>query len=388
MPKQLEKLLKGALLEYGTGLVEQLAEKYGFDRKEALLALDLEVVAEEPRKPKGTKAKPEPRMLPSIPLPFCGQHQPDWCNGIRLNHGLHTQCTQLPGENGLCKTCAGQGAKNGTGKPTYGLISERVARYDEQDVRNWRTPAGTLATPYTKVMEKVGITREEAEKEAAKFGWAIPEQHFTVSVGKAGRPKKSTATSDTDSDSDAESKKKKRGRPKKEKKVVNTNLGDDLIATLLAQAAVPPAEPKAEVEDEIVHVPTAQKRKPRRDAKHKLVVPQTPEVEAKVEAAEALKEELEAAEADTPLGDADTPLVVAAFGKDPLDAAFEAKYAVEDHDEEDDEEEVAVSKFEFDGRTYLRAPDNVLYDVETQEEVGVWDESEGRVQALPSGDWD
>ena len=103
-----------------------------------------------------------------------------------------------------------------------------------------------------------------------------------------------------------------------------------------------------------------------------MVVPPTPDVEAPVEVPKEVAEAV-------------TPLVEAAFAVDPLDAAFEATYAEE---EEDDEEEVAVSKFEFEGRTYLRAPDDVLYDVETQEEVGIWNESEGRVQALPSGDWD
>ena len=40
--------------------------------------------------------KIEKTCPPSIPLPFCGVIEDTWCRGIRLNHGLHTQCTQGP----------------------------------------------------------------------------------------------------------------------------------------------------------------------------------------------------------------------------------------------------------------------------------------------------
>ena len=377
MVARVEKGVREMLMEYGRELVGVLASKYGFDRVEAESVV--EIVRESPE-----KSKKETRLTPKIPLPFCGVVEDGWCRGLRLNHGLHTQCTQEPGGDGLCKTCTKQCEKNSTGKPTYGLIEERVARYDGNDVRNWRSPSGTLATPYTKVMEQVGISREDAISEAAKFGWTIPEQHFTVSVGRAGRPKKSTATSDTESES-GETAPKKRGRPKKEKKVVNSNVGDDLIASLLAQAPHAIAESD---DDEIVHVPPVDvptKKKKRRETKHKLVVPKSVKAEpvkaepvkaepVKAEPVKAVPVKAEPvkavpvkAESDS---EPDTPLCEAAFG------------------ENMDDEEVSVSRFEFDGRTYLRATDDVLYDVETQEEVGIWNESRQLVQALPSGDWD
>ena len=68
-----------------------------------------------------------------------------------------------------------------------------------------------------------------------------------------------------------------------------------------------------------------------------------------------------------------------------LDAAFEAQH--QELDSESDED-VAVSEFVWEGRTYLRAADNVLYDPETQEEVGVWRESEQRIEELPASDFD
>ena len=43
-----------------------------------------------------------------------------------------------------------------------------------------------------------------------------------------------------------------------------------------------------------------------------------------------------------------------------------------DSDEEDDEP-VKVRKFEHDGTTYLRDENtNILYDLESQDEVGIW----------------
>jgi hypothetical protein len=38
-----------------------------------------------------------------------------------------------------------------------------------------------------------------------------------------------------------------------------------------------------------------------------------------------------------------------------------------------------VEKFEHEGKTYLRAADNVLYDVETHEPVGVWNPAESTI---------
>ena len=51
----------------------------------------------------------------------------------------------------------------------------------------------------------------------------------------------------------------------------------------------------------------------------------------------------------------------AAAQVDPLDAGFEAQH--QEADSESDED-VAVSEFAWEGRTYLRAADNVLYDPE------------------------
>ena len=99
-------------------------------------------------------------------------------------------------------------------------------------------------------MAKLGISRQDAETEAEKFGWTIPDQHFVVTERSAGRPKKSTAASDTESENGETGPSgiaKRRGRPRKERVVESGSAGDDLIAQLLANAQQAPAESDEEV---------------------------------------------------------------------------------------------------------------------------------------------
>ena len=48
-------------------------------------------------------------------------------------------------------------------------------------------------------------------------------------------------------------------------------------------------------------------------------------------------------------------------------------------EEEEEEEEVKVEKFEFNGVTYLRSSNNVMYDSETQDEIGVWNDAKKEI---------
>ena len=56
--------------------------------------------------------------------------------------------------------------------------------------------------------------------------------------------------------------------------------------------------------------------------------------------------------------------------------------------EEGEEEETQVVKWECpaDSKTYLKAADNVLYDTESHEPVGVWNEKENKIDELPEED--
>ena len=194
---------------------------------------------------------------------------------------------------------------------------------DERLDKNYKDKNGKQPIKYSKFMDKMNITREMAEKEAEEQGVTIPEEEFEIKKTSRGRPKKSTSTTDT-SDEESIAEPKKRGRPPKEKKVIeNGNVGDDLIKNLIEEANK--SEPKKEATPE-----------PKKEA--------TPE--PKKEA--------------TPQPDND--------------------------DESDDEEETVVVPFTFKGVKYLKASDNTVYDINTHEEVGVWDEEKQEI--VPDEDED
>jgi len=414
---RVEQAMKDLVSEVTQSVVARLAERYSFDATEALKALD-----QDPS-PKISKAtangkKGGERITPSIPLPFCGVVNEAWCRGVRLNHGLHTQCTQPTGSGPghLCRTCAGQAAKNGTNQPTYGRIEQRLQHVDSgAEYNTWRDPSGKLVAPYSKIMTKLGITRSDAEAEAQKFGWTIPEQHFVVTERSAGRPKKSTAASDTESEN-GETGPKPRGRPRKVRVVESGSAGDDLIAQLLANAQQAATESDEEVQ------PPKHPRKGNSTTRLAVQLPDVAESIASVTLDEPVDDPdkcrltalytkyapekvstIDAILAKRPPGSAararmwgvleqkypgffpKLPPAPAAAPADPLDAAFEAQHQELDSDSDED---VAVSEFAWEGRTYLRAADNVLYDPETQEEVGVWRESEQRIEELPASDFD
>ena len=194
---------------------------------------------------------------------------------------------------------------------------------DERLDKNYKDKNGKEPIKYSKFMEKMNITREMAEKEAEEQGVTIPEEEFEIKKTSRGRPKKSTSTTDT-SDEESIAEPKKRGRPPKEKKVIeNGNVGDDLIKNLIEEANK--SEPKKVATPEPKKATTPEPKK-----------------------------------ATTPEADND--------------------------DDSDDEEETVVVPFIFKGVKYLKATDNTIYDINTHEEVGVWDEEKQEI--VPDDDDD
>ena len=386
-----EKALKASTVEYTSGVVRELSKKYGFDASEALMGLNLNsvevrVVDEK----KGGRAGNRKTVQPGIPLPYTGVVKEDWCRGIRLNHGLMSQCTMgRVGEGEFCTTCQRQADKNVNGLPTYGHIVGR-----EKD--GWRTPGGKQPTNYGNVMEKLNITREKAISEAEKFGLTIPEEQFEKKAAQRGRPaRKGVATSDTESEDGAPKPVKKRGRPKKDKKVISGSSGgggDDLIATLMAQANVAVSDNLAPAHEEAKSDSKEEDEAAKKEAKRL-------ERNAKAKAARDAKKAAAAAAANA---EAPTPVEQAAVAKAPApvvqatvsvenDAEFKEIFqepavvptksvelsqspVVSDSESEEEDDATSVRKFEFQGKTYLKDDDGCLYDLETQEHIGNFDD--------------
>jgi len=175
---------------------------------------------------KREKAKPKKKKAvvtakPSVLLPFCGTVQQDWCNGVKFNHGLHTQCTNgASGQDTYCKTCRKHADSSATGKPPYGDINDR-AKFGV----DYRDPKGKLTVPYANVVEKLSINMVAAHDAANALGWTIPPSQLVKREKKRGRPTKSAAVSDTESEDNVSLQK-----PEK------SNVQEDQIAKLVAKA--------------------------------------------------------------------------------------------------------------------------------------------------------
>ena len=338
----------------------------------------------------------------------------DWCKGVRYNRGLFSQCTNAPKDGSYCKTCS-KSVKDGV--PSYGLITER-------NNADWCCPKGKKPVRYSKIMEKLNVSKEQAIAEASKMGWTIEDEQFEVLKSRKGRPSKKTKETDGEP--------KKRGRPKKTKPVVEAaGTGDDLIAQLVQQAqqqndnlpvatvnvavtddleveadieaevvaeveaeVVPEVEVEveAEVEAEVVKKPKtvkksaeekAAEKQAKADAKAQAKADAKALKEAEKEAAKALKEAEKKAKADEKKAKAaakkqskkkEAPSVEESSDEEELVEELELKMEAIDLDEEEEDDSVEVIKFIHEGVEYLRDGDGTVYDMESQEEVGEWDD--------------
>ena len=452
MPTQIESAIREMCTDAMSQAVAVLAEKYGFDAKEAMTACQLSEikVKKSANRVKGegkvrTKSKGETkpkREVPAFPLPFCGTAVEGWCNGLRLNHGLHSQCTMESLKDGeYCKTCQNQCDKNASGKPTYGCVADRI----NCALLEYRDPKANKQTlPFANVMSKLNITREAAEAEALKFGLTIPEEHFVERSSRRGRPKKDASASDTDSEN-GDSQPKKRGRPKKEKKVIASSVGDDLIASLVASAkktssanssvasTTSVADDASSVVSSISSASAKSNSKPKKLKMKKLKASKvkTPEQIAKDEAkaqraaekeaklaslsaehqelltklgrpaeaapqkvgelnklVSALKKEVKAVEkaekeAEIKAKKEAKALAEANELKEKEAAAMVAPTQPEETVEEDnDDDSTNVVEFTHGGATYWKDGEGNLYDPETQEQVGVWNKETQAIEII------
>tara|TARA_Y100000389_G_scaffold204246_1_gene255822 strand:+ start:14520 stop:15413 length:894 start_codon:yes stop_codon:yes gene_type:complete len=185
--------------------VRRLSEIYKFDIDEALHRLSIGEhtpakrvkVTPEPKVTSKTKAKVNTNGI----LPWCGQIIDDNCMGIRFNKGMFTQCKAKPMSNGKCAACL---------DTTKRVVCCGDIRQRSDD--NWSDTKGRKPVRYSKIMKKIGVTREEAEQAAASIGWTIPEIEFSE-VGSA-----------------------RRGRPPKTKPLVSANTGNLMLDELVRGA--------------------------------------------------------------------------------------------------------------------------------------------------------
>ena len=336
---------KGKMSKSMESTVRRLSKMYGFDASEALKRLN-----ENEKTRKKTNVK--------VPLPFYGEINENWCQGVRVNHGLYSQCTKAKQEGSeYCTACQKQ--LDSKQELTYGTIQERAAQC--KNPLDYKDKKGKQVVPYGNVMKKLNISREKVEALAKDLGWEIPEEQFQVRVLKKGRPRK-------EKKDDAPKEKKARGRPRKQKKVVSASSeSDDLISSLVEAAQKQP-----ETDDET-------------DGRKKLKV-LVKKVGAKLTPAPAPVAAPApapvAAPEPTPVA-APAPAPVAAPEPTPVAAPAPAPVAapnptpgpvVESNELDEDEEEFDVEEVTYGGVTYLEDDDKNLYDINTHEALEMkWD---------------
>jgi hypothetical protein len=271
------------------------------------------------------------------------------CQGLRYNHGLFTQCSKDKKDGEYCKGCNEEGKKNGSGVPDSGSISSRLSL----DLMEYMDPKGRKVLAFSKVMKKMKMSEEEVRKAASLNKYILDERHFEVVKVE---------------------KREKRGRPKKEKKEVESGSVKDLFAELVGDVDV--VDEVVNVVNDVVENKTEKKRLEKEAKKEAKKAEKDAKKEAKKAEKEAEKDakkeskKLEKKEAKK-AGNLVQPLV-----KVDLAPPFPKV-------DEEDRVKVTVTRFEFEGKQYLRSTENILYDPESKEEMGIFCEETKIIKALP-----
>ena len=291
-------------------VTKKLAENYDFDVDQAMtllgvMSLDTKKKAKATTKSKRPSTK-QPKVM-EVQLPWCGEVLPNCCQAIKHSNRLYVQCMNGKQDGSdYCKRCETSAKKN-NGNPVYGVIQDRLK--DDYTGKNGEKPVN-----YGNYMKSKGIKREDAEAQATKLGWTIPEEQFVVVEVKKGRKPKAQKDNVQASDTEDE---------------------EDLVKQALQNAANDTSDEDSS-DEEAPLKEGAKKRKANRK-----------------------KGALKVAE-DTESSGAE---------QDPKRACV----MDENSELEEEEEELDVEPFEHNGKDYLIDDEDTLYDMNTQEPVGEYD---------------
>jgi hypothetical protein len=309
------------------------------------------------------------------------------CQGLRYNHGLFTQCSKDKKLGEYCKGCNEEGKKNGSGVPDSGNISSRLSL----DLMEYIDGKGRGVIAFSKIMRKMKMSEEEVRKEASLKKYILDDRHFEVKAKVEKR--------------------EKRGRPKKEKKEVESGNVKDLFAELIGEVDV--VDDVVELVNELVvkenkpdkkELEKAEKEAKKESKKSEKEAEKEAKKAEKEAAKEAKKEsnKLEKKEAKKTEKEAEKEAKKEAKKAEKKEAKKaakkEAKKAenlaqplpkvdlVQPLPDEEDRVKVTVTRFEFEGKQYLRSTENILYDPDSKEEMGIFCEETKSIKALPDGE--
>ena len=360
--------------------VMMCSEKYGFDGLEAIEYLNLSGMKLERKVMRRSKGKKEKSR--KVPMPFSREMVLEGgCQGIRYNGGLYSQCLLDCLGKEYCNTCKKECEMNGTDKPDNGSISDRM----KVGIMEYKDVKGRSPKEYLKVLKKLNISEEEAREEASRKKYIIDEIHFERKEikekevkGEKGRPKKDKKEVEAQVVKEVVKEEKKVKKVKKEKEEKEEKV--DLFAELASESSVEVEEKVDVVVDVVEKKKNTKKSKKvefvedaeeqaKKDAEEK--DKKDAEEKAKKEAKEKAKKEAEKKEAEE---------------KSKNEA--EKKEAEEQAKKDAEKKKVSVTRFEFEGKKYLKSSENILYDADTKEEMGIWCEETKSIKELPDDDDD
>ena len=398
----LMKTLENAARKLAARCISEAATRHGFDADAEIQALGLEnlsvtrkQMAKKSASEKKEKKPREPKKS-NFPMPFFAENvNADGCQGLAYNRGLFTQCPKNRLDTGdYCKGCQTEADKNASGCPDCGNVTARLATgfYEFKD------PKGRSPISYVKLIKKLNLTLEQVSEETGKTGKTIPEEHLVVVEKKfaRGRPKKVNAveTDDLSVVSDLFSKlsvEKKQDKEdleelveEEEEEVVEEEELESPVKTKKPKLSEDEkAEKKAalEAEKEAKKLALEAEKAEKKAALEK----EKTEKKAALEAEKAQKKEAEKAERQTKR---DAEKTQKKEKKVDDKEKVDEKEKVDDKEKVDEPvakpaEKVKVTRIQISGKSYLKTTNNLLYNPETKEEVGIWDPDTKTIKPLP-----
>jgi hypothetical protein len=119
----------------------------------------------------------------NTPLPWSGKVRSSDCQGLRMNHGLFTQCGNPKKIGDYCTTCTKSSESNG-GTPVHGTVSQRL----DSTPGNYSVIVNgkvRVETPYKEVIAKLKFSEEHVRAVAYAAGITLPEDTFGKCIGDA-----------------------------------------------------------------------------------------------------------------------------------------------------------------------------------------------------------
>ena len=332
------------LLECCRKTVLECSQLYGFSSEEALNKMglynnlyvndsksDSDVSSVKSEVDVEVEVEVEVSKNVTIPLPFNGTCDDTKCQGLKQNHGLYTQCTsKKQKEKEFCKTCEKQTEKN----TLLGTMKERMA----VGIMEFKDNKGKSPTSYMTVLNKLKITKEEAEKEAGNKKVSINSIHWVE------EEKKKKVTKKAPKEDEASTKEEGEAPPKEVKKKVTKKAVKKEEAAPKEEDEAAPKEEKKKVQ---------RKKKENKEQEEGSTTSSKKEKVVKGEKGRPKKEKKETEIAS------------------PIDDLFANLVAKEEEPPQVD----VVNKIEFQGMSYLKSKTTgVIYNMD-QDQVGKWNDN-------------